>query len=149
MRTAYLWTALGLLRTGALVGALLIVHRLQEAWRPWTGPALVAVAVLGLLQTAVVPLWRYRVHRWEVTDRAVYTRTGWWQCTWRVAPMSRVQSVDTVRGPLQQMFGLATVRVATASREGGLTIAGLDAEVAAAAAERVTQSAQVARGDAT
>ena len=62
-----------------------------------------------------MPFWRYRVHRWEVTDDAVYTRTGWLWQEWRIAPMSRIQTVDTARGPLEQLFRLASVTVTTAS----------------------------------
>ena len=75
---------------------------------------------------AVVPQWRYRVHRWEVTDTAVYTQTGWWARERRIAPMSRIQTVDHVEGAIARLFGLATVTVTTASAAGALEIAGLD-----------------------
>src|SRR6476661_8662424 len=40
--------------------------------------AVFAVAlVLAAVSIGVMPLWRYAVHRWEVTDEAVYTRIGW------------------------------------------------------------------------
>ncbi|MFF4127015.1 hypothetical protein ACFYYP_26120 [Microbispora rosea] len=32
--------------------------------------------VPGLLYVAVMPYWRYRVHRWEVTGEAVYAASG-------------------------------------------------------------------------
>ena len=48
-----------------------------------------------------VPPWLYRIARWEVTDRAVYTLHGWLVREWRIAPISRVQTVDTQRGPLR------------------------------------------------
>lgn len=56
----------------------------------------------------------------------MYTRAGWVRQQWRVAPMTRIQTVDTVRGPLQQLFGLSTVVVTTASAAGPLRIEGLD-----------------------
>ena len=74
----------------------------------------------------VVPQWRYAVHRWEVTDTAVYTQTGWWARERRIAPMSRVQTVDHREGAIARLFGLATVRITTASSAGALTIEGLD-----------------------
>ena len=61
--------------------------------------------------------------RWEVTDRAVYTLHGWLVREWRIAPISRVQTVDTQRGPLQQLLGLANVTVTTASARGAVTSA--------------------------
>jgi membrane protein YdbS with pleckstrin-like domain len=49
--------------------------------------------------TLALPRWWYRLHRWEVTDAAVHTRSGYFWQEWRVAPMSRIQTVDTQRGP--------------------------------------------------
>jgi membrane protein YdbS with pleckstrin-like domain len=40
--------------------------------------------------------------------------------------MSRIQTVDTVRGPLQQLLGLSTVTVTTASAAGPLQVKGID-----------------------
>ena len=50
------------------------------AWadaRPWLIPGTVAVAIIGLGYLLVMPRWRFRVHRWETTDDAVYTSAGW------------------------------------------------------------------------
>ena len=70
---------------------------------------------------------RYAIRRWEVTDQAVYSRQGWLWVEWRAAPLSRVQSVDMTRGPVQRAFGLASVTVTTASSKGAVTISALDA----------------------
>jgi membrane protein YdbS with pleckstrin-like domain len=97
----------------------------------------------------VVPQWRYLVHRWEVTDTAVYTQTGWWARERRIAPMSRVQTVDHQEGAISRIFGLATVRVTTASSAGALTIEGLDQQRALAIVEELTRMADSVPGDAT
>jgi membrane protein YdbS with pleckstrin-like domain len=94
-------------------------------------------------------MWRYGVHRWEVTESAVYTRTGWFNQESRVAPITRVQTVDTHRGPLERMFGLATVTVTTASSAGAVRIAALDLEVAERTVNRLTDIAAMHREDAT
>ena len=39
----------------------------------------------------------------------MYTQSGWLSQERRIAPISRVQTVDTERGPLEQLFGLANV----------------------------------------
>ena len=110
---------------------------------------LVPVAVLALAHLVVMPQWRYRVHRWEITDTAVYTQSGWLTQERRIAPLARVQTVDTHRGPLEQLFGLANVTVTTASAKGPLKIHALDRSVADHAVEWITERAQAARGDAT
>ena len=116
----------------------------------WLNAAAAAVTVAGVaLFVGVVPVWRYRVHRWEVDDRAVYTRTGWLIQERRIAPISRVQTVDTQRGPLDRLFGLATVTVTTASSAGAVRIVALDSEVADQVAARLTDVAALGDRDAT
>lgn len=117
--------------------------------RLWLLLALGAVVLIGVPYGIVVSYWRFRVHRWEVTEDAVYTRTGWLWQEWRIAPMSRIQTVDTARGPFEQLFRLASVTVTTASAAGPLEIRGLDHELAADLVARLTEVAQANRGDAT
>jgi uncharacterized protein len=112
-------------------------------WVFWTiGALLLGYAVL-------VPQWRYAVHRWEVTETAVYTQTGWWARERRIAPMSRVQTVDHREGALSRLFGLATVRITTASSAGALTIEGLDQHRALEIVDELTRMADSVPGDAT
>jgi uncharacterized protein len=108
-----------------------------------------AVAAAHLLWLLVVPQWRYLVHRWEVTETAVYTQTGWWARERRIAPMSRIQTVDHAEGGVERLFRLATVTVTTASAAGALRIAGLDRDVARALVDELTLKADAVEGDAT
>ena len=111
------------------------------------------MVLLGVLAVggyaATVPQWRYLVHRWEVTETAVYTQTGWWARERRIAPMSRIQTVDYVEGAVARLFGLATVTVTTASAAGALRIEGLDATRARALVDELTLKADAVEGDAT
>ncbi len=115
----------------------------------------VQLIILGIAVVAaafsigVVPLWRYAVHRWEITDEAVYTRTGWLTQESRVAPITRVQTVDTYRGPLERLLGLATVTVTTASSAGAVHISALQLEDARQTVTQLTEIAARHRGDAT
>lgn len=143
------WTVRALLVLVPSVAALTLTATLVPSARLWLVPALIGVSVLGTLYTIVVPRWRYRVHGWEATDDAVYTVSGWLKREWRAAPMYRIQTVDTDRGPLQLLFRLSSVTVTTASAAGALTIDGLDHEVAAQLVDQLTASAQSSRGDAT
>ncbi|WP_025352550.1 PH domain-containing protein [Nocardia nova] len=117
--------------------------------RGWASALVAAALVVGVFGVVVVPLWRYAVHRWEITDTAVYTRTGWFTQESRVAPITRVQTVDTHRGPLEQLFGLATVTVTTASSAGAVRIVALDLDVAERTVRRLTEIAALHREDAT
>lgn len=122
---------------------------LIEPARPWLLLSLVVVAVVTVPAAVLLPIWWYRVHRWEVTDDAVYALTGWLVREWRVSPISRVQTVDAIQGPLEQLLGLSTLRVTTASSRGAVDIVGLDRRVAADVAERLAAVTQNTAGDAT
>lgn len=113
----------------------------------WLLPALVAVD--AVVTIGIRPWLRYRVHRWEVTGEAVYTLTGWLTRTWTLVPISRIQTVDVTRGLLQQLFGLATVAVLTASSQGMVRVPHLDAEVAQRVADDLARRAELVRDEAT
>lgn len=133
-----------------LVTAVIIQAFTDVSWLSlllWivTGATVAASAAV----TVIMPRWRFRVHRWEVTGDAVYTLSGWFWQEWRVAPLSRIQTVDTHRGPLQRPLGLSAVIVTTASAAGPLRIESLDADRAAGVAEQLTAATQATPGDAT
>ncbi len=111
--------------------------------------ALGATVVAAAGHVVVMPRWRYRVHRWETTPEAVYTQAGWFDQERRIAPLSRIQTVDSERGPLEQLFGLTTVTITTASAAGELEIAGLDRTTADALVDDLTSAAQAGQDDAT
>jgi uncharacterized protein len=117
-------------------------------------PLLRWLAPIGLLLYAVVaigvrPWFKFRVHRWEVTGDAVYTLTGWLTRTWTLVPISRIQTVDVTRGVLQQLFGLSTVAVLTASSQGTVQIWHLEADVAQRVADDLAHRAEQVRDQAT
>lgn len=147
-RAVYWWRLRALVTLLVLTGPQLLVLLTTSApgwWHLVTAGTAAAVLVYGI----VVPPLRYRVHRWEITDEAVYTLSGWLVREWRIAPISRVQTVDTEHGPLQQLLRLATVTVTTASARGAVKITGLDARDAAELARGLTETTQATPGDAT
>jgi membrane protein YdbS with pleckstrin-like domain len=147
-RARLMWIAGDLVRAVAVMVFLVLS---SGPWNWWEIPTwvLLVVALVLLGYAAVVPQWRYAVHRWEVTETAVYTQTGWWSRERRIAPMSRVQTVDHREGAISRLFGLATVRITTASSAGPLTIEGLDQHRALEIVEELTRMADSVPGDAT
>jgi membrane protein YdbS with pleckstrin-like domain len=115
----------------------------------WLTATAIATVVGGIAYGLVVPPLRYRIHRWEVTPEAVYTLSGWLVREWRIAPISRVQTVDTQHGPIEQLLKLASVTVTTASARGPVTIRGLDQQAALELARTLTATTQATPGDAT
>lgn len=122
------------------------------AWdpaRPWfLGTAAVATVLLGP-GVLLAPWLRYATHRWEATGTAVYSRTGWLGREWRIAPLSRVQTVEAKRNVLHRMLGLAAVSVTTGSAQGPVLIEGLDRAVGEELVAELTEAVERTRGDAT
>ena len=149
-----LWLAQGVLGTvlyGLVVTAFLVFVPADAGWLVtvlrWVGPAF--VVAYGVVYIGVAPRLRHRVHRWEVTAEAVYTLTGWLDRSWTLVPISRIQTVDVTRGVVQQVFGLASVAVLTASSQGTVRIPHLEADVARRVAEDLARRAELVRDEAT
>ncbi|MDQ3576583.1 MAG: PH domain-containing protein [Actinomycetota bacterium] len=149
-----LWTVEAVIRSLFLMipvlGASIFVPDEAPRWLvaatdilPW------ALAVLFLAQILILPPFKYAVHRWEVTADGVYTLTGWLSRTWVLVPISRIQTVDVTRGPLQRIFGLASVSVRTASAHGSVEIHQLEQYTAAQVADDLAKRANLYDDDAT
>lgn len=143
------WMLRAVARWGTVLALLIVAATLWEPVRPWLITPIIAAGLILLARLLIEPWWRFAVHRWELTEEATYAVTGWLVREWRVAPTSRIQSVDAVRGPLEQLLGLSTLRVTTASSSGAININGLDKETAHEAAIRLAAVAEVTPGDAT
>jgi len=150
----WLWAAEGLLVTLVAVAVVVVLGIVLPDDAPGWVDVLITVlrallVPLALVAVVIEPLWRYRVHRWEVTEDAVYTLEGWLTRTWRIVPITRIQTVDTTRGPLQQLLGLTSIRVRTASHAGSTSIEQLRAPLAAAVAHDLGLRANQVRDEAT
>jgi membrane protein YdbS with pleckstrin-like domain len=150
-RAKVFWTVRALAGWAALVAVQLLILFLTNS-RDHLGVTvgfLVATVVIAAGHLAVMPQWRYRVHRWEVTETACYAQAGWIVQERRIAPLSRIQTVDAHRGPLEQLFSLANVTVTTASAAGPIKIRGLDSATADRLVDQLTQTTAAHQGDAT
>ena len=139
----------------ALVGDLFIVVPAAIAYfvipdvPGWAGLVVLALALAAAVHAVLMPRIRFRVHRWEVSDTAVHTREGWIGRESRIAPISRVQTVDSRQGAIMRMFGLASITVTTASAAGPITIACLDDDTARRVVAQLTAITAATQGDAT
>ncbi|MGO0577909.1 PH domain-containing protein [Ornithinimicrobium panacihumi] len=144
------WVVNGLI-SGVITWAILfaIYWFVPDSWGRWLGPLFILIMAANLIDVTLEPIIRYRRTRWEVTGEKVFAQTGWLSRDQRIAPLSRVQTVDTHRGAIMRLYRLANVTVTTASAAGPITLKCLDTDVA----DRVT--AELARitgqttGDAT
>ena len=142
------WTARAVLSGGTVVLAVVIGAAASGFSAAWSA-AIAATAVAAAAHALIMPRWRYRVHRWEVTDQALYTRSGWFSVHWRIAPISRIQTIDSHRSFGERLFGLANVTATTASAAGPVRIHGLDRKLADTLLDQLAVATGQAPGDAT
>jgi membrane protein YdbS with pleckstrin-like domain len=126
---------------GGLTGAAGVLTPLPTL----VGPVVFTVAfVLGVaLALARYRSWSYRIREDSLfLDRGVITRVQ------TVVPYVRIQHVDASRGPIERLFGLATVVVYTAgSRGADVSIPGLTPERAEDLQDRLKRLAIAAEGE--
>ena len=134
-RVRLVWLAGALVTAGVLAAAGYGLRRFVYPL-PW-GAVAALVGFVGLVG-AVMALLRYRVWRFEVRDDSLYLVRGVLTRTDTSVPFVRVQHVDTRRGPVERVVGLASVVVYTAGTRGAdITIPGLTPDRASALRERL------------
>jgi membrane protein YdbS with pleckstrin-like domain len=121
--------------TGVVVAAnltaLLFIHNQL--------PLLVAVvAVVIALVTAFVVARSVRSWRYAERDDDLLVRHGWFVRKLSIVPYARMQFVDVTAGPLERMFGLATVTMHTAAAASDARIPGLPTLEAARLRDRLS-----------
>lgn len=144
------WTLTAVITGIFVMGAASVAYfvAIPEKW--WWATALyVLAATVTAIEIFIAPSYRYAVHRWEITGIAIYTRVGWLTRSQRIAPLSRVQTVDTNQGALMRLFGLSSVTVTTASAAGPISIDGLKNDLAQRVVADLTTITSATVGDAT
>ncbi len=137
-RAVPFWRVSALLGDAVIVIAAVVAYVDIPDFTGWMFMLVLLVAAAAVAHVVLMPRIRYRVHRWEVTDTAVHTREGWIGRQARIAPISRVQTVDSRQGALMRLFGLASITVTTASAAGPITVDCLDADTAREVVARLT-----------
>jgi hypothetical protein len=108
----------------------------------------VVVFVVFLVGGVGLALLRYRVWRYEVREDALYLERGVFTRVRTVVPFVRIQHVDSSRGPLERLIGLASTVVYTAgSRGADVTVPGLTPDGADGLRERLKRLAIRAEGE--
>ena len=143
------WRAKALGSTVVEVAIAVTVYVLVPSRPVWATTLLVLLVVGNGVNAALMPPLRYRIHRWEVSPEAIHTRTGWLTTETRIAPLNRVQTVDSQQGPLMRLFKLSSITVTTASAAGPISIEGLDQDEARRLVASLTAITAASEGDAT
>ena len=113
------------------IGAV-VVDQLVLGDMPVHGALSIVVPLAALLVVAIVPQRTYRRLRYRLTDRMLHSVRGWMIHTDTLVPFVRVQHLDVTRGPLDKLFGTASLVVHTAGTHNSIvTVNGLAPDRAA------------------
>jgi membrane protein YdbS with pleckstrin-like domain len=112
---------------GSLVVDRLLLDELQVA-----GLLPVLIGLIAASGILVAPTRIYRRLGYAVDGRLLRVVRGWLFHTDTIVPFVRVQHIDVTRGPLDKMFGLASLVVHTAGTHNSIvTLPGLSPDRAA------------------
>lgn len=119
-----------------LAALLLNATALAETLLSGVVPAI--IALVGLSGIIVAPNRIYRRLGYAIDERLLRTVRGWLFHTDTVVPFVRVQHIDVTRGPLDKVFGTATLVVHTAGTHNSIvTLPGLSPDRAAEIREAI------------
>lgn len=124
LRLALFWAPLAI---AAIVADQLVLNE-----HPLHGLPSVAVPLLAALIIGTVPQRAYGRLSYGLTDKLLQVVRGWLFHTDTIVPFVRVQHLDVLRGPLDKMFGTATLVVHTAGNHNSIvSLPGLAPDTAA------------------
>ena len=124
VQSAIQWVPLAV---GAIVG-----DRLLLGSTIFYGALSVGAVLVAALAIMLVPQRHYRRLRYRLTDRLLQSLRGWMFHTDTIVPFVRVQHLDVTRGPLDKLFGTASLVVHTAGTHNSIvTVDGLAPDRAA------------------
>jgi membrane protein YdbS with pleckstrin-like domain len=123
-RMAISWTVLSFI---ALILDTILIRRTE-----FGGILPPVVLLIGIAVVVIAPQRIYRRLQYRLTERRLQVLRGWLFHVDTVVPLVRVQHIDVTRGPLDKLFGTATLVVHTAGTHNSIVgLPGLSPERAA------------------
>lgn len=103
---------------------------------------------LGLIACALIYAWLYwligrqvRAHRYLEGENDFFVASGRWWRSVTVVPYGRIQFIDIDEGPFLRLFGLAKLKLNTASASSDAAVNGLRRDEALALRDRLSKRA--------
>lgn len=91
------------------------------------------LGIVILVNAGISPYFRFHRYRYKIDEEFIDIREGYLFVTREIVPIERLHKMETIRGPIDTMFGVAKVKVTTAGGE--VTIRFLEQEKAERIAE--------------
>ena len=121
------------------IGAI-VADQLLLAETPFHNIPSIVVPLLALLAVILIPHRRWGRLGYALHPKLLQVVRGWLFHVDTIVPLVRVQHIDVTRGPLDKMFGTATLVVHTAGTHNSIiTLPGLAPDKASAIRDEIRQ----------
>ena len=121
------------------IGAI-VADQLLLAETPFHNIPSIVVPLVALLAVIFIPHRRWGRLGYALHPKLLQVVRGWLFHTDTIVPLVRVQHIDVTRGPLDKMFGTATLVVHTAGTHNSIvTLPGLAPDKASAIRDEIRQ----------
>lgn len=77
----------------------------------------IVFGLLLIINAGVSPYFRFHRYRYQIDDEFIDIREGYLFVKREIVPIERLHKMETIRGPIDTMFGVAKVKVTTAGGE--------------------------------
>lgn len=130
---------------------IFIVGTILWLFTPFPGFLLILLVIVAIslyyFNLGWLPPRSYQGWSYRLTDTIIELKSGVIIQKSVLIPLSRLQHVDLVRGPIEQRFGLSSLKIHTAgTRAASHTIPGLEAEVASKLRDELIVAAKLKTG---
>ena len=114
--------ALGCMYTAAILAAVVETIAIVVVNVLWLFPNDIMIGkiisgvllVIVVLQAVVSPYFRFHRYRYSINEEFIDIREGYIFVERNIVPLERLHKMQTIRGPIDRMFGVAKVVVTTA-----------------------------------
>jgi membrane protein YdbS with pleckstrin-like domain len=107
-------------------------------WPHWAWPLAMAVVVVAAVWRSIITVRAVKAWGYAERDNDLLVRHGLLVRRLSIVPYARMQYVDVTAGPLERVFGLATVQLHTAAAASDARVPGLPPEEASRLRDRLT-----------
>lgn len=115
------------------------------AWAFWVLIALLVLTIFGTIWSIIEPTYLYRSWRYQFDDEYLQLSYGIFRKQWVTVPMTKIQSVSTIQGPIMKRYHTRSIKVETMGN--ALTIPALEENAALTLRETLTEYAKLKEVD--
>lgn len=132
---------------GIVIVVLFLLHHYFSwpQWAFWILIVLVVLTIAGIIWNFIEPKLLYRSWSYQFSEEYLQMSSGIFTKEWVTVPMTKIQSVSTVQGPLMKRFDLCSIKVETMGSSH--TIPGLEHKVALELREIIAEYAKLKEVD--